>query len=121
MPSGELPVKSSVDTSTSYMGLRLRHPFMAGASPLSAFLTTMVEKLVAWMEWNKISSVEEMRGRVSLKTAADPGDFERANYIRTLHRLRGGCAHQPDCPDGETRFSAVRSAARSDHLPRALK
>ena len=38
MPSGELPVKSSVDTSTSYMGLRLRHPFMAGASPLGAHL-----------------------------------------------------------------------------------
>ena len=51
-----------------------------------AFLTTMVEKLVVWMEWSKVSSVEEMRGRVSLKTAADPGDFERANYIRALHR-----------------------------------
>jgi hypothetical protein len=46
----------------------------------------MVEKLVAWMEWNKVASVEEMRGRVSLKTAADPGDFERANYIHMLHR-----------------------------------
>jgi dihydroorotate dehydrogenase (fumarate) len=51
-----------------------------------AFLKTMVEKLVAWMEWNKVASVEEMRGRVSLKTAADPGDFERANYIHMLHR-----------------------------------
>jgi dihydroorotate dehydrogenase (fumarate) len=48
-------------------------------------LTTMVEKLVAWMEWNKVASVDEMRGRVSLKTATDPGDFERANYIRALH------------------------------------
>jgi dihydroorotate dehydrogenase (fumarate) len=52
------------------------------------FLTSMLEKLVAWMEWNNLSSVEEMRGRVSLKTAADPGDFERANYIRALHRWR---------------------------------
>jgi dihydroorotate dehydrogenase (fumarate) len=51
-----------------------------------AFLKTMIEKLIAWMEWNKVSSVEEMRGRVSVKTAADPGDFERANYIHTLHR-----------------------------------
>ena len=38
MPSVEPPQASSVDTSTSYMGLRLRHPFMAGASPLSAHL-----------------------------------------------------------------------------------
>jgi dihydroorotate dehydrogenase (fumarate) len=51
-----------------------------------AFLKTMLEKLVAWMEWHKVASVEEMRGRVSLKTAADPGDFERANYIHMLHR-----------------------------------
>ena len=49
------------------------------------FMTTMVEKLVAWMEWANISSVDEMRGRVSLKTAADPEGFERANYIRALH------------------------------------
>ena len=38
MPTVELPRGSSVDTSTSYMGLRLRHPFMAGASPFSAHL-----------------------------------------------------------------------------------
>lgn len=50
------------------------------------FLTTMLEKLVEWMEWYKVPSVEEMRGRVSLKTASHPEDFERANYIRALHR-----------------------------------
>src|SRR6188472_590515 len=38
MPSAESPTTASVDLSTSYMGLRLRHPFMAGASPLSAHL-----------------------------------------------------------------------------------
>src|SRR6476660_547420 len=39
MSSAEsLTTSSSVDISTSYMGLRLHHPFMAGASPLSAHL-----------------------------------------------------------------------------------
>ena len=38
MPSAEPHTTTSVDLSTSYMGLRLRHPFMAGASPLSAHL-----------------------------------------------------------------------------------
>ena len=38
MPSIGSSRTSSVDTSTSYMGLHLRHPFMAGASPLSAHL-----------------------------------------------------------------------------------
>ena len=49
------------------------------------FFRTMQEGLANWMEWLHISSVEEMCGRVSLKTAADPSAFERANYIRTLH------------------------------------
>jgi dihydroorotate dehydrogenase (fumarate) len=49
------------------------------------FLTAMVEKLVAWMTWYKVASVEQMRGRVSLSTVADAGCFERANYIRSLH------------------------------------
>ena len=51
-----------------------------------AFLTTMHDKLVAWMEWQKVSSVEDMRGRVSLSAVADTGGFERATYIRSLHR-----------------------------------
>src|SRR4029077_1352025 len=38
MPSIGSSRTSSVDTSTSYMGLHLRHPFVAGASPLSAHL-----------------------------------------------------------------------------------
>jgi dihydroorotate dehydrogenase (fumarate) len=50
-----------------------------------AMLTTMRDKLAAWMEWNEIASLESVRGRVSLMTAADPALFERANYIRALH------------------------------------
>lgn len=50
------------------------------------FLTTMVEKLVEWMDWYKMPSIEEMRGRVSLKAVANPANFERANYIHALHR-----------------------------------
>ena len=34
----------------------------------------------------EVSSVEGMRGRVSLSAVADTGGFERATYIRTLHR-----------------------------------
>jgi dihydroorotate dehydrogenase (fumarate) len=49
------------------------------------YLETMVEKLVAWMEWHHVPSVEAMRGRVSLQSAADPSTFERANYIHALH------------------------------------
>jgi dihydroorotate dehydrogenase (fumarate) len=50
------------------------------------FLTTMITKLAEWMEWNHLASLDEVRGRVSLKTASHPEDFERANYIHALHQ-----------------------------------
>lgn len=54
------------------------------------YLRTMVEKLAAWMEWSEVPSVAAMRGRVSLKTAADPSGFERANYIHALQSWTAG-------------------------------
>lgn len=47
-------------------------------------LRTMVDGLSKWMEQHRFTSVETVRGRVSLKTAPDPDSFERANYIRTV-------------------------------------
>jgi dihydroorotate dehydrogenase (fumarate) len=49
-------------------------------------LGVMVEKLQAWMEWQHLSSIDEMRGRGSLLLSPDASAFERAHYIRTLHR-----------------------------------
>lgn len=51
-----------------------------------SFLGTMVHKLHEWMEWHRVPSVDVMRGQVSLKHSEDQGEFERANYIRSLHR-----------------------------------
>jgi dihydroorotate dehydrogenase (fumarate) len=52
----------------------------------SGHLTGMVDNLAVWMERHSIGNISDMRGRVSLRTCVDPGNFERANYIRTLHR-----------------------------------
>lgn len=49
-------------------------------------LGNMRTDLIAWMERHGVASVEDMRGRVSLQSSPDPEKFERANYIRTLHR-----------------------------------
>jgi dihydroorotate dehydrogenase (fumarate) len=49
------------------------------------FFKTMREGLTAWMDWQHVSSTDEIRGRVSLRTAPDARAFERANYIRMLH------------------------------------
>ena len=51
----------------------------------AAYVSSMLHGLEAWMDWNKINRVDEMRGRSSLETTRDRGAFERANYIRTLH------------------------------------
>ena len=49
-------------------------------------LTRVVKEVPAWMERHQVSSVDDMRGRVSLQTSIDPANFERANYIRALHQ-----------------------------------
>ena len=50
-----------------------------------AFVSTMRRGLEDWLAWQKMNSLQEMKGSVSLQTKRDPGAFERAHYIRTLH------------------------------------
>jgi dihydroorotate dehydrogenase (fumarate) len=50
------------------------------------YLARMVEECAEWMDRRDIPTLEDLRGRVSLERAADPANFERAGYIRTLHR-----------------------------------
>ncbi len=50
-----------------------------------AYVSTMRRGLEDWLEWNKVSALAEMKGTVSLNATRDPGAFERAQYIRTLH------------------------------------
>ena len=49
-----------------------------------AYFTTMREGLAQWMEWQRVESVDDMRGRASNLAIVDPGAFERASYIKTL-------------------------------------
>ena len=50
------------------------------------YLPTMIDDFTAWMERHEIPGVDGLRGHVSLQSSADPANFERASYIRTLHR-----------------------------------
>ena len=49
-----------------------------------AYVSAMRLGLEHWMEWHKMTSLDDVRGRVSLKQTKDPAAFERANYIRAL-------------------------------------
>ncbi len=47
-------------------------------------LGTLLSELRSWMERREYASVAQMKGAMSLKNAADPSAFGRANYIRIL-------------------------------------
>jgi dihydroorotate dehydrogenase (fumarate) len=49
-----------------------------------AYVATMRRGLTDWLDWRHMS-LDEMRGKLSLKNNANPGAFERAQYIRALH------------------------------------
>jgi len=49
------------------------------------FLETMLGGLQRWMEWHKLDTLSDVRGKASLHRAADPAAAERAHYINTLH------------------------------------
>ena len=53
-----------------------------------AYLAGMVDDFAAWMQRHEIPRIDDLRGRVSLQSSADPANFERASYIRALHRWR---------------------------------
>ena len=50
-----------------------------------AYVATMRRGLEDWLHWNNATSLDAVRGSVSLETKRDPGAFERAHYIPTLH------------------------------------
>jgi dihydroorotate dehydrogenase (fumarate) len=55
-----------------------------GPSAISEMLSEMAE----WMEKKGYQSVDEMKGAMSSAAIADPGSFERANYIRVLQSFK---------------------------------
>ncbi len=48
-------------------------------------IAAMREELERWLDEHHMAAVSDMRGRASLERSPDPGAFERAHYIRTLH------------------------------------
>jgi len=53
-----------------------------------AHLGRMEAELARWLDEREYTSVDQLRGSVSHRGAADPTGFERANYLRTLASYR---------------------------------
>jgi dihydroorotate dehydrogenase (fumarate) len=48
------------------------------------YFSTLCSGLKAWMERKGLASLDDVRGKLSLRGVADPSAFERAHYLRTL-------------------------------------
>lgn len=57
-------------------------------------LRTVHEELERWMVEHDHTSVAELRGSATSATSGDPGAFERANYMATLHSWATPVAHR---------------------------
>lgn len=51
-------------------------------------LKSMLKEIETWMEEKEYISIEEMKGAMSSASVADPGAFERANYIKALQGFK---------------------------------
>jgi dihydroorotate dehydrogenase (fumarate) len=47
----------------------------------------VLREMEIWMEEHEYVSVQQMQGSMSQKSVAEPAAFERANYIKALHRF----------------------------------
>jgi len=54
------------------------------------YMATLLEGLKTWMARKQFSSIDQVRGRLSLRDVADPSAFERAYYLRTLQSWKPG-------------------------------
>ena len=53
------------------------------------FLAELRHGVTTWLEEHEYSSLDELRGSMSLERCPDPAAYERANYINVLQSLRG--------------------------------
>jgi dihydroorotate dehydrogenase (fumarate) len=51
-------------------------------------ITDVINQMIYWMEINEYESLDQMRGSMSYKNAANPSQFERANYMKVLHSYK---------------------------------
>jgi dihydroorotate dehydrogenase (fumarate) len=54
----------------------------------AGYLKTLVNDLEEWMARREYESVTQMKGSMSQRNVADPGAFERANYIKVLESYK---------------------------------
>lgn len=49
----------------------------------------LVQGVTEWMDEHEYADIAQLRGVLSQKNCPDPSEFERANYLKTLHLWKG--------------------------------
>lgn len=57
------------------------------------YLSTIEREMVEWMTEHEYDSIARMRGSMSQINCPDPAQFERAQYIRSLHSMKSASFH----------------------------
>jgi dihydroorotate dehydrogenase (fumarate) len=52
------------------------------------YIRTIEREMVDWMTEHEYDSIEQMRGSMSQRNCPEPAQFERAQYIKTLHSFK---------------------------------
>ena len=52
------------------------------------YLSEVKTQLQSWMNENGYGSIRQMHGAMSQQKCADPGDFERAHYVRAVSHYK---------------------------------
>jgi dihydroorotate dehydrogenase (fumarate) len=52
------------------------------------YISVLINDIKSWMNDHEYESLEQMRGSMSHRSVADPGAFERANYMKALRSFK---------------------------------
>lgn len=69
-------------------GANVTHMMSALLKYGTAHIGTTLRKLEMWMEEHEYESVKQMIGSMSHRSVANPGEFERANYMKVLNSYK---------------------------------
>jgi len=89
----DIAATSGITTETDMLkmlmaGANVTHMMSALLKYGTAHIGTTLRKLEMWMEEHEYESVKQMIGSMSHRSVANPGEFERANYMKVLNSYK---------------------------------
>ena len=89
----DIAVTSGITSETDMLkvlmaGAKVTHMMSALLKYGTAHIGTILRKLETWMEEHEYESVNQMIGSMSHRSVSNPGEFERANYMKVLNSYK---------------------------------